>query len=485
MKSLGTLYRDLVEEELKKKNIVPQPQVLPFFSSVTKGVIEKSALLGPEYWEANLNSPVLFGSAVNNVLCHQHNSLFLEIGPHSTLAGPLRQICSEAGSSFLYVPTMLRGSECVESLLSAFGQLFQQGVSIDFKKLLPLGKFLTDLPSYPWEHSVSYWYENRVSKNWRFRNYGHHGILGLRVPESTSLEPCWRNNLHVEDEPWLYDHKIRSDIVFPFAGYVAMAGEAVRQVTGVDDGYSLRHVIAHSALVLTDSKPVEMITTLKPHKLTDSADADSYDFIISSHSGSSWIKNCEGIVGPHSKTLPSSPRSGTFPRKVLPPSRWYKAMADIGIVYGQEFQCLTKIDSSTTENLAIGEITTSNAQYEAPFLFHPAAIDACLQLILVALAKGIGRNFAQLSVPTMIEEINISRSAPKMDAVAWSSGDGKSIGVECVADGITALRLSGIHLTPLDDEKVIMKSNRYAAARLEWCRHIDYGYQISVQTSDI
>lgn len=473
MKSLSALYRDLVEVELKKKNIVQQSQVLPFFSSVTEGVIEMSALLGPDYWEANLNSPVLFSSAVNNVLNHQKISLFLEIGPHSTLAGPLRQICSEVGSTFLYVPTMLRGNDCVESLLSAFGQLYQQGVSIDFQKIHRLGKPLTDLPLYPWEHSASYWYENRVSKDWRFRNFGHHGILGLRVPESTKLEPCWRNNLHLEDEPWLYDHKIRSDVVFPFAGYVAMAGEAARQVTGMDDGYSLRHVVAHSALVLTDLKPVEMITTLRPHKLTDSADSESYDFVISSNSGSSWIKNCEGTVGPHSKTRSSPPPCGTFPRRVVP-SRWYKAMADIGIVYGPEFQCLTKIDSSTTENLAVGEITTSNAQYEAPFLLHPAAIDACLQLILVSLAKGIGRNFAQLSVPTLIEELDVSRSALKMDAVAWSSENGKNIGAECVADGTTALRLSGIQLTPLDDEKAIIKTDRHAAARLEWCRHIDF-----------
>lgn len=473
MESLSSLYRFLVQEELSKKQISLQNQMIPLFSSVTKNTIPTPDLLGPNYWEANLKSPVLFSSAASNALRHHPNSLFLEIGPHSTLAGPLRQICSEVGSPFMYVPIMLRGTDCVGSLLSAFGHLYQHGIPVDLKHLVPSGKVLTDLPTYSWDHSASYWYETRVSKAWRFRGFGHHGILGVRVPESTSLEPCWRNVLNLEDEPWLYDHKIRSDVVFPFAGYVAMAGEAVRQTSGVDAGYSLRHVVAHTALVLTDSRSVEMVTTLRPHRLTDSTDSDSYDFVISSHSGSSWIKNCEGMVKPCSKVVPSSPPTSNLLRKVAP-SRWYEAMADIGIVYGPEFQGLSKITSSTSENLAIGEIKTSQAQHEASFLFHPVAIDACLQLLLVALAKGVGRNFAQLSVPTLIEELDISRSALKMDAVAWSSSDRKQMEIECVADGQTALRLSGIHLTPLDDEKAMATPDRHAAARLEWCPHFDF-----------
>ena len=473
MRPLSSLYKTLVQEEFSEKQILLQKQAIRLFSSVTNNVIETSDLLGPDYWEANLRSPVLFSSAASNVLRHQANTIFLEIGPHSTLAGPLRQVCSGIGCPFLYVPTMLRNGDSVKTLLSAFGQLYQHGISLDYEKLVPSGKVLTDLPAYPWEHNAEYWYENRVSKDWRFRRYGHHSILGLRVPESTSMEPYWRNILYLEDEPWLYDHKIRSDVVFPFAGYVAMAGEAVRQMTGIDTGYSLKHIVAYTALVLSDSKPVEMVTTLRPHKLTDSNNSNSYDFAISSHSGSSWIKNCEGTVKPFVERIQNLSPSGDVLRKVAP-SKWYEIMAHIGLIYGPDFQGLTKIASSTTKCLAIGEITTSKAQHVAPFLFHPAAIDACLQLSLVALTKGVGRNFTQLYVPTLIEKLDVSKAGLRMDAVAHSSSDWKSTGVECVADGTTVLRLSGVHLTPLDDEKAVAASDQYAAARLEWCPHFDF-----------
>src|SRR5580700_5016051 len=139
MKILDAEYRHLIEDEIEKRNLVRHNPSVPFFSSVTDNLIEDSTMLGPAYWELNLTSPVRFNSAVLNLFRHQNNNLFVEIGPHSTLAGPLRQICSEAGSTCLHIPTMLRGSQCVESLLSAFGQLYQHGITVDFKRLIPVG----------------------------------------------------------------------------------------------------------------------------------------------------------------------------------------------------------------------------------------------------------------------------------------------------------------------------------------------------------
>lgn len=473
MRPLGTLYKALLDEELDiQKSDYGRPRI-PLFSSVTGKAIKSCDSLGTDYWEKNQQSPVLFSSAATDALKCYPNALFIEVGPHSTLAGPLRQICAEAGCTSPYVPTMLRGGNCAESLYSALGQLYQYGIRISFESLFPIGRTLTNLPRYPWEHNTQFWYESRVSRDWRFREFGHHGLLGLRVPESTRMQPCWRNVLHLEDEAWLYDHKIRSDIVFPFAGYVAMAGEAIRQISGTKVGYSLRHVVAHAALVLVDTKPVEMITTLRPHRLTDSDDSEFYEFVISSHSGSSWTKNCEGIVRASTKTIPGSLSAQTLLRKVNP-SRWYEAMADLGIVYGPEFRRLDSITSSPTDYLATGNISISEAQREAAFLFHPAAIDACLQLLLVALAKGLGRNLAQLAIPTVVEELDISQGALKMDAVAYSPRNRKNMGVECFADGKTMLRLSGLQLTPLEDQRATSVLDRHAAARLEWCPHFEF-----------
>ena len=475
MKSLVGQYIKLVRDEIKSKRLIRNELQATFVSSVT-GQMISSADLSPEYWASNLTSRVRFEGAVKTYLLQQSKNIFLEVGPHSTLAGPLRQICAEAQTPCPYVSTMVRGSPSAPTLLAAFGQLYQQGSYVDFTSLMTQGKVLTDLPCYPWDHAASYWYESRVSKDFRFRAFGHHILLGEIVPESTSLDPCWRVVLALEDAPFLYDHRVVEDIVFPFAGYIAMAGEAIRQITGVETGYSLRHIVAHTALVMTDSKPTEIVTTLRRHKLTDSSDSNSYDFVISSYSGSTWIKHCDGRVMPIEKSIRSSASIPVLPRNV-DVSRWYDTLARIGLVFGVEFQCLTKISSSTSEDLAglaVAEVTNSTARQTAPFTFHPAAIDACLQLTIAAIAKGEGRNLKQLFVPTVIEELEVSRSSTDMIAKAWCSTDMENVGVDCVADGKTVLRLRGLRMNPLDNDKSLVQFDDRHAARLEWSADFDF-----------
>ena len=61
-----------------------------------------------------------------------------------------------------------------------------------------------------------------------------------------------------------------------------------------------------------------------------------------------------------------------------------------------------------------------------------------------------------------------------MNARAWSSDEGKEVGLHCVADGKVALRLRGARLTPLENNKVIATSDRHAGARLEWYPDFDF-----------
>ncbi|MCJ1307874.1 hypothetical protein MMC25_001522 [Agyrium rufum] len=474
MKPLGPEYQRLIECELQDKGIIRHdPQTL-FISTVTGEALSYSAAFSPVYWQSNLLMPVRFSSAIDKLLSSKSGHLFVEIGPHSTLAGPLRQICEKAGVSCSYIPTMIRDQDCTQSLLSSFGQFYQRGVAFDMRRLNSDGKVLVDLPTYSWEHNTTYWHENRVSKDWRFRTFGHHALLGQKIPESTDLEPLWRNMLNLDDEPWLLGHQILKDVVFPLAGYVSMAGEAIRQITGTA-AFSLRRVVARAALVLYRSKSTELVTSIRPRRLTDSTDSEWYNFTISSYTGSVWIMNCEGQVKPliEPTTATSSKTDQKFPRN-LQPARWYKAMADVGIVYGPSFQCLSAISSATTENVASGEIESHETHHQTHFTIHPALIDACLQLTLVALVQGKSCDLNQLAVPTVIEELDVYQKASHMHATAQISVDKKAMTVECITDGKPVLRLNGIQLTPLDADIMINLPDAHAAAQLEWYCDIDF-----------
>lgn len=93
----------------------------------------------------------------------------------------------------------------------------------------------------------------------------HHSLLGERTVDSPGFSPIWRNMLSLEDVSWIADYKIRQDVVFPLAGYIAITGEAIRKTTRVDTGYRLRDVEARKALALTDSKATEVVTVLHTH----------------------------------------------------------------------------------------------------------------------------------------------------------------------------------------------------------------------------
>ena len=444
-----------------------------FFSSVTTKITSASELSKPSYWVSNLISPVLFKSAVNNALLTQNKDIFLEVGPHSTLAGPLRNIFSRLGLACPYIPSMLRDADCEQTLLSAFGQLYQSGASIKFDELVPQGRVLTDLPVYPWDHSTSYWYELLASRDWRFRKHGHHGLLGLRVPETTHSGPCWRNALSIEDEPWLYDHKIQDAVVFPFAGYCVMAGEAMRQITGTESGFRLTRVEANSAMRLSEGKTVEIRTTLIPRSTKQSIKPEAWNFAISSYSESGWVVNCEGQV----RALGMSLQPSFEPKELLrdvQPSQWYDALARVGIVYGPLFKRLSSIQASPKEKVASGRINLMDAQLSEPYPFHPVALDACLHLSTVALAKGRGLGLANMSIPTTIQEINVFRSAAEMTVKAWSLDDGETLTIECVADGVVVLHLSGLEMTQLGDEVATPDDDHYAGAQLEWRPHFDF-----------
>ncbi|KAI8956900.1 hypothetical protein F5Y11DRAFT_125320 [Daldinia sp. FL1419] len=481
MDSLAKQYLQLLQSEKASANDKKtHPSKITFMSSVTNKVVENSAELGSQYWVANLVSPVRFSTAVQNLLQLRGDSdILLEIGPHGALAGPLRQICTEGSWQCNYIASQQRGSDSAVSLLSALGRLFQEDVSIDFRALFPGGRVVPGLPSYAWDHSgQSFWNESRLATAWRQRKYPHHCILGVKTTESTDSEPIWRNVLHLDDASWLVDHKVAQNVVFPFAGYSVMAGEAIRQVAGADagSGYHLRHVVAHTGLVLNDSKPVEIITSLRRKRLTDSDESQWYEFNISSYSGSAWIKHSTGevrrIEGP-GEAASWAPEE--LPRKLPSPS-FYTAMQRIGISYGPEFQALTDISTSTTEHAAQAKIVDKHNHVSAPFSLHPVVIDGCLQSLLVAMRKGLCRNFDGLFVPVSIDELIVHRGASEIYVRAWTEkGDLRLGQAECIADGRLALRMRGLKLAPLEDDNPVANSiDQHAAARINWLPDFDF-----------
>lgn len=489
MQEIGNDYNAMIQEYLQGKQAVK-----PFFSSVTGTGKPEERILDAKYWQQNLESPVLFSRAVTGILEHIKNPAFIEIGPHGALAGPARQIFSahqsSASSPPPYLSVMTRNEDCVQSYLSAVGKLFELNIPFNHTAIAPAGTTLADLPRYPWNYEGEFWAESRMSAEWRNPLFPRHPLLGRRQLESTSLEPSWRNMLNIEDAPWLRDHVIQDTIVFPAAGYFAMAGEAIRQLSGVDESYNLRDVVLSQALILDLQSDTEIVTNLRPHRLTNQTDSQWWEFSVASYNGNTWIKHCAGQVSAVASTASESVSpdySESQPRK-LETEKVFAILAKAGMQYGPAFQRLENITASTLEPKAVGKVTNGDDDAknsdQDKYHLHPTVIDAALQMGLVAVRSGKldARNCA--AMPTLIHEVSIFRTSPsdEMVVVAAALNDGAQTAnsseitgkFHVISNGKAVLNMPKATFTRIQQGQDKESVNRLPiTGRVAWSPHID------------
>ena len=214
-------HMDLVAESYRKVIGVFKPassNSVQFFSSLM-GRKTSTLALGSSYWVSNLKSPVEFASSLLNCCSLDQEGLTLqdslthliEVGPHSALKGPIRDILGAAPKTkqkIGYSRTLVRKENAVMSMLKLAFELFMKGCYLDMSavnlsKKAPKPKVLSDLPPYPWNHETEYWHKSRISQGLRMKSRPRSDILGKLAVDSNDLEPRWRNILRLDDIPWV------------------------------------------------------------------------------------------------------------------------------------------------------------------------------------------------------------------------------------------------------------------------------------------
>lgn len=232
----------VAEEYIKSlANLAPpvRNSKISFFSSVEDKRVD-SGSLDTGYWVKNLTNSVLFSKSFQELCLSLAGSgkdvaFIIEICPHSGLKGPIMQLLAEEPfqkASFQYSSVLFRNEPTTKTTMALAAGLFMSGCDVNlravnfawqFEKIPPC---LVGLPPYPWDHSMSYWHESRLSRNYRKRQHPPHELLGVLMPDSTILEPRWRKYIRTSEIPWLSGHVIEGKMIFPGAGFMCMAFEA-------------------------------------------------------------------------------------------------------------------------------------------------------------------------------------------------------------------------------------------------------------------
>ncbi len=452
----------------------------PFYSTVSGTLIGADTQLGPEYWRRNLELPVLFHAGMQRLLNDRPEvTTIVEIGPHSALRGPLLQILKARSSKSVptYIPTLVRDKDSAVSIVTTVGQLHARGHHLDFSFINPTASVLNDLPNYPWDHDRDFWKESRLSMAWRLRKHPHHELLGSKCVETTDFEHTWRNVLRQYDVPWLGDHKLGSNIIFPCAGYIAMMGEAIRQVLG-SGSYILRYLTVKSALVIPEAEATEIMTTMKPLRLTGLTNSPTwYEFSVSAFNGSCWVETClaQGRVGDEINFDRKQKRRITPQTRKIPDSYFYDYMQYLGLKYGPRFRALEDISAHTERDLAVGALKNDESKHEATYAVHPTALDCCIQLAVVAKCRGIVRRLSSLWLPLSIQHIAVRPGGPDLVAEATIDPETHTANVLAIAKEGHELVVNfrNWRFIPFDTGDDSNKRDTKHAARIVWLPDID------------
>jgi amino acid adenylation domain-containing protein/thioester reductase-like protein len=142
--------------------IALHPPRIPFVSSRTGTWITADEATDPCYWAQQLRQPVQFAAGVQALL-HIHDRVLLEVGPGHSLGTLCRQQIAGAKVAVVASLSGPRDAEPDEkAILTAIGQLWLAGVSIDWSRLYcDEQRRRLPLPTYPFERQ-RYWIEPRA-----------------------------------------------------------------------------------------------------------------------------------------------------------------------------------------------------------------------------------------------------------------------------------------------------------------------------------
>ena len=213
MTGISDIYKSMLDQDCQSLSFERSHTAM--FSSVFGREIDQAT--DSEYWQMNMASPVYFDRAVHEMISGRDGANFLvEIGPSGVLAGPIAEIKSSLpgeGSHINYHTVFRREQQDLRSLFEVAGRLFIAGAKLDMAMVNRQDggtpRVIVDLPNYAWNHDQRFWHESEASKDWRFKLFPPHDLIGSKVLGTSWHAPVWKKDLKLDDIPWLRDHKVR------------------------------------------------------------------------------------------------------------------------------------------------------------------------------------------------------------------------------------------------------------------------------------
>jgi acyl transferase domain-containing protein/acyl-CoA synthetase (AMP-forming)/AMP-acid ligase II/acyl carrier protein len=444
---------------------------LPLVSNLTGKLFEPECRPDAVYWRRHMREAVRFAAGMET-LAAQGCEMFLEVGPEPVLIGMGRKclVSESAGPRRLWLRSLMQGRDDEEVLLESLGDLYLKGCEVDWRSVEGEGiRRGVPVPTYPFEAEAKrYWFQ--PSKEDHFarrggRDSSFHPLLGIPVP-SPLRSRSFETVLDLESFPFLKDHRVSGECIFPAAAYVEMALACVRE--GLEkngSSWDVQDLTLSKALFLKEepssSRTVQWV--LSPESVGGPS-FEMFSLENGNGAGPSWTLHAKGRLSPSPHDERSAGERSLLEeiRSRCPEERsvsaFYEALRKNGLEYGAAFRGVGQLWKGQRE--ALGRIRLPQSlEGTDGYQTHPALLDAAFQVLAAAVSPENEEGNGAPSLPVGFGRIKFHGNLPSefWSHAVWRDKAGLAAG-ETEAD----LRL-------LDDEgKILLEVEGLKLKALEY-----------------
>ena len=384
-----------IREEMLEgcSTIAPRQGDVPFFSTVTGGLLDTSELDG-EYWYRNLRETVQF-ERVTRALLDDGQRTFIELSPHPVVTIGARETADEVlehPADAVMVGSLRRDEGGPRRFLSSLAELWVRGVEVDWEAVFRgSGARRVRLPTYAFQ-CERFWLEASLGAGdlaGAGQSSAGHPLLGAMVQLAEEEQWLFTGRISLQSHPWLAEHAVLDSVLLPGTAFLELALCAGERVgcTGV------RELTLEAPLVFSGERAVQLqLAVGEPDK------SGRRSFAVYSRPegtaeeasvADAWTRHASGLLAASKDALPAGFEG--LAGELWPPedarelevASLYDRLLEAGYDYGPVFQGLRRawaVDDVVYGEVDLGEEQQSRA---ADFYVHPALLDAALHASMV------------------------------------------------------------------------------------------------------
>ncbi|NEA15143.1 type I polyketide synthase, partial [Streptomyces halstedii] len=401
--------------------ITPLSGAVPFYSSVTGGLLDTKAL-DAGYWYRNLRETVEFERATRALLAAGHR-VFIESSPQPALMYGIEDTAADAGApETVVLDTLRRGAGGLRRLQLALAEAHVRGLRVDWERLfVGTGAQRVDLPTYAFQRR-RYWLDALPADRDPAATGQlavDHPLLGAEVELPDDTGTLFTGRLALATHPWLADHAVAGTVILPGAALVELAAHVGRRLGcalveeltlaaplslpgDAADDHAVHLRVRVGAEDGTGRRPVEF------HSRPEAAPGAA---------ARPWTRHATGTVGPQDPSADGDDTAG--PGGAWPPpdavpldvDELYGLLEARGVAYGPAFRGLRAAwrttDAIHAEVALPDDLPGTGAD---GFGVHPALLDAALQTAGLRESAGTGEPADGVPLPFSWQRVAIETS---------------------------------------------------------------------------